>query len=119
MPRQGLTRAVKPAPHVPAHPAHPAHVPAPVSSVQSPSIIGAVTHGVASGMGTGIGFSLAQSFMQQFRVEKDPQVCQQYDANLQKCMFENDMETCHKIFKNLDTNFYTKCVPTTNQLSKE
>lgn len=113
MPRQGLTRAVKPAPHAPSVP-----MPA-VQSAVGPSLIGAVTHGVASGMGTGIGFSLAQSFMRKFTVEKDPQVCQQFDTNLQKCMFENDMETCHKIFKNLDTNFYTRCVPIANQLSKE
>lgn len=107
-----LKRTTRPAPAPPALPVSP-----------SPSLVDTITHGVGSGIGTGIGFSLAQSFMRQFMTEKpkieNAKTCDQYDINLQKCMFENDMETCHKIFKNMDTNFYSKCVPVTNQLPKE
>jgi hypothetical protein len=74
---------------------------------------------IASGAGSGIGFSLVQSFMRPLTVEKDPKVCEQYDINLQRCMYENDMETCHKIFKDVDKNFYKRCVPNGPEISKE
>jgi len=92
---------------------------APAPAPAGRSLGSVIIESMASGAGSGIGFSLVQSFMRPLTVEKDPKVCEQYDINLQRCMYENDMETCHKIFKDVDKNFYKRCVPNGPEISKE
>ena len=39
-----------------------------------------------------------------------PQVCTEFEKTLKKCIFENDDETCHTIFKNIHIGFYNACI---------
>lgn len=110
MPRQGLTKPLK-------NSMEEKKV-APVPSTGR-SLGSILVESMASGAGSGIGFSLVQNLMRPTRVEQDPKVCEQFNMNLERCMFENDMETCHKVFKNIDKTFYTRCVSNAPELSKE